>query len=143
MKRTLKLSLALTAGAALIATASSASGPTATAVLDPAVPHNYDGLCPGTINFTGRIIMPYGLGLVKFQWIRSDGSTGPVKTAGILPGLGSAPISDTWTLGGFPSLPHYAGWEAVRILSPGSSTSNKATFTLTCLKERTPNPTKQ
>ena len=42
-------------------------------------------------------------------------------------------VSDTWTLGGIPALPAYAGWEAIEILSPMAVTSNHANFKIRCL----------
>jgi hypothetical protein len=133
MRAVTKLALSLAAGAALVAAASTASA--ATALLNPASPMHYVGHCPGTIKFTGWITSTTP-GPVKFQWFRSDGGTGPVQTmmfgAGVPP---RQPISDTWTLGGIPALPSYAGWEAVRILSPApASVSNKAPFTLKCVQ---------
>lgn len=132
MRSITKLALTFAAGAALFAVASAASA--ATAILNPASPMHYVGHCPGTIKFTGWITSKTA-GPVKYQWFRSDGGTGPVQNlmfgAGVPP---RQPISTTWTLGGIPALPSYVGWEAVRILSPTPSVSNKAPFTLKCVQ---------
>jgi len=65
---------------------------------------------------------------VTYRWIRSDNATAPTHT---LHFAGTGPqrqtVTDTWTLGA-----NYNGWEAIQILTPGSTQSNHATFTLTC-----------
>lgn len=103
--------------------------PKVTAVTLAANPTNYSGPCPGTIKFFGKISAK-GKGAVTYQFFRSDGATGPVMTV-VFDGPGSKEVSTTWTLGG-AALPTYAGWEAVRILSPNPMESNRAAFKLTC-----------
>jgi hypothetical protein len=124
---------ALMLGAALaVASATAAFAGSASAVLGPASPPHYVGPCPGVIKFSGYVtsLVP---GVVKYQWFRSDGATGPVQTLTFRE-KGRLPISTTWTLGGIPALPSYAGWEAVHVLSPAGADSNKAMFTLKCVK---------
>jgi hypothetical protein len=127
MNRVLTRSLAL---AAVLAGAATSAGAAPSAHLNPASPPLYVGPCPGVIHFSGWI--SGGVGMVKYQWYRSDGATGPVETAVIGP-RDRVGITDTWTLGGVPALPTYSGWEAVRILAPKGLPSNRATFTLRCL----------
>ena len=130
--RTVKsVALALTLGLTAAATTASAAG--VTVVLNPAAPANYFGPCPGTIKFTGWISSSYPV--VKYQWFRSDGATGPVQVVTFPPQREvRRPISTTWTLGGIPALPSYAGWEAVHILSPAGPDTTKAPFTLKCVQ---------
>lgn len=133
MRTASKSFLALALGGVIAATLSaSAFAGTATAVLDPASPPHYVGKCPGTIKFNGWISSSVP-GVVKYRWFRSDGALGPVQTL-VFRQKGRLPISTTWTLGGIPALPSYAGWEAVHVLSPAGPDSNKALFTLKCVQ---------
>lgn len=102
-------------------------------------PASYNGPCPGVIKFNGKIAAN-GQGEVKYQFIRSDGAVGPIQTL-VFTGPGSKPVSTTWTLGG-PALPEYAGWEAIKILSPNPMESNHADFKLLCSDLQPTNPTK-
>ncbi|KXK52113.1 MAG: hypothetical protein IPM61_06995 [Chlorobi bacterium] len=103
-------------------------------------PTSYNGPCPGVIKFNGKIAAN-GQGTVKYQFIRSDGGVGAVQTL-VFTGPGSKPVSTTWTLGG-PSLPEFAGWEAIKILSPNPMESNHADFKLVCANTTKPQRTKQ
>ena len=98
-----------------------------------ASPINYSGACPGIIKFNGKI-QANGAGRVKYTWLRNDGATGPVEYVDFTE-AGVKLVSTTWTLGDAATLPRYAGWEQIRILSPNDMLSNKAEFTLTCVKK--------
>jgi hypothetical protein len=92
-------------------------------------PPSYSGPgCPRVFTFTGQIRVSTGPATVQYRWIRSDGGVGPTSQIAF---SGSGPqeqtVSTTWGLG--TSGTH---WEAVEILSPNSSQSNHATFTLNC-----------
>ncbi|MEW6209932.1 MAG: hypothetical protein AB1631_16320, partial [Acidobacteriota bacterium] len=100
-----------------------------TAVSLTASPAKYEGPCPGVIHFSGKITVN-GKGTVKYTFLRSDGATAPISTLNF-DGPGSKPVVTTWTLGG-AALPHYSGWEAIKILSPNAMVSNKAGFELIC-----------
>ena len=67
-----------------------------------AAPASYQGICPGTIKFSGEIRATQP-GKVQFQYIRSDGAPSPVQTL-LFGSAGSKPLSTTWTLGS-PSPP--------------------------------------
>ncbi len=97
-----------------------------------AVPPSFTGRCPAHINFEGQITTNAAAD-VTYTFIRSDGATGPNFTLHFA-GPGSQAVHTDWTLGGFPELPNYSGWEAVKILSPGALQSNHATFTVTCTR---------
>jgi len=95
-----------------------------------AAPVSYVGACPGVIKFNGKI-QANGRGLVKYRYERSDGATGPVEYLEF-EAAGVKHVSTSWTLGDASSLPHYEGWEIIKILSPTSLESNRANFKLVC-----------
>jgi len=96
----------------------------------------YSGSCPGVIKFNGKI-QASGAGRVKYTWLRNDGATGPVEYVDFTE-AGVKLVSTTWTLGDASTLPHYDGWEQIKILSPNEMLSNKAGFTLTCTQKNKP-----
>ena len=99
---------------------------TATASVSPA---SYTGgACPAVFTFSGTVTSP-SAGTVTYRWTRSDGATGPTSTL-TFTGAGSQTVSTTWTLGAAGTTGTF--WEAVQILSPGTATSNQASFTLSC-----------
>lgn len=97
-----------------------------TSVMAYATPPSYSGPCPFEFTFSA-IITVNGPGTVTYVWDRSDGSPGPVQSAAFA-SAGSQMVTDAWYLGGT-----YSGWERVRILTPNSTMSNEAVFTLNCL----------
>ena len=102
------------------------SSATATASVSPA---SYTGgACPAVFTFSGTVTSP-SAGTVTYRWTRSDGATGPTSTL-TFTGAGSQTVSTTWTLGAAGTTGTF--WEAVQILSPGTATSNQASFTLSC-----------
>lgn len=94
-----------------------------------AAPASYQGICPGTIKFSGEIRATQP-GKVQFQYIRSDGAPSPVQTL-LFGSAGSKPLSTTWTLGS-PSLPRYTGWIAIQFVHPQTDRSNPASFSILC-----------
>jgi hypothetical protein len=98
------------------------------------------GPCPRTINFSGSITTN-GPGTVSYTLIRSDGATGPIMTLDFKE-AGSQPVNTDWTLGG-PGLPHFEGWQAIKIISPNplESSSKTGAFVLNCDGGSTQNPT--
>jgi hypothetical protein len=97
------------------------------------------GPCPIKVVFKGYIKTD-GPGTVKYTFTRSDGATTPVLTIDFRE-AGRQPVSTDWTLGDAIALPHFAGWQAIRILSPNSYESNQAGFEINCQagKEKQPN----
>jgi len=91
-----------------------------------------DGPCPVTIRFNGSITMN-GPGTVKYTFTRSDGATGPVSTLEFK-APGTQAVSTDWTLGDANSLPSYAGWQTITILSPNQLESSRdaGAFSLRC-----------
>ena len=94
-----------------------------------AAPTSYRGPCPGLIKFQGKI-QASAAGRVKYTYFRNDGGTGPEGFVDF-EGPGVKRVDYTWTLGG-PSLTHFEGWVAIRILAPNSYESNRAKFVLDC-----------
>lgn len=95
-----------------------------------ATPTEYNGVCPAPIKFPGKI-QANGAGRVKYTWLRSDGATAPVEYVDFeKPGIKY--VTTTWTLGDASLLPHYDGWQQIKILSPNEMLSNQAAFKLTC-----------
>jgi hypothetical protein len=93
-------------------------------------PFDFDGSCPITITFSGRISVAGGGGTVSYKWLRNDGASAPVETV-TFEGPGSKDISTSWQLGG-PGLPSYDGWQALQIFDPQPRTSERATFRIRC-----------
>jgi hypothetical protein len=98
--------------------------PPCTVVAAPLVasPREYKGKCPTVIRFKGSIQVKGRVGpnnpcVVKYVFDRSDGATDTIVKSLTFTAPGSKGVATTWTLGG-AELPHYAGWEAIRTLSP-------------------------
>ncbi len=93
-------------------------------------PTSYTGSsCPHVFSFTGVIRVAAGPVTVRYKWIRSDGAIAPEQTVSFS-GTGSQQATvggETWTLSA-----NGTHWEAIQILSPGTTQSNHATFTLNC-----------
>ncbi|HSS19009.1 MAG TPA: hypothetical protein VLL54_02950 [Pyrinomonadaceae bacterium] len=95
-----------------------------------ASPEVYDGQCPVTIKFSGSITVK-GKGKIQYTFLRSDGAIGPVYTLDF-DSDGTKTVDTTWTLGGSP----FAGWQAIKILSPYEMESNRADFKGSCSQEK-------
>lgn len=121
--------LSLVAAITLIAgttTANAAQTVTSSLTAQPAV---FNGACPAHITFNGQITATQA-GQVQYKFIRSDGGNAPVQTINFT-GPGTKPVSSSWTIGG-AALPNYAGWQAIQIVYPQPSQSNKAEFKINC-----------
>src|SRR5947209_1264121 len=94
------------------------------------------GPCPLKVAFNGYITAN-GPGKVKYTFTRSDGATAPIYAMEFKE-AGSQAVSTDWTLGDASALPHFEGWQAIRILSPNELKSDPALFELTCLRETSP-----
>ncbi|MEN8153684.1 MAG: hypothetical protein ABFR75_06640 [Acidobacteriota bacterium] len=93
---------------------------------------NYSGSCPHRFIFKGKITAN-GAGTVKYKWIRSDGAQSQEKTL-IFRKAGERTISSYWQLG--TSGRNYRRlWKAIKVTSPVSLTSNRASFNLNCIPE--------
>ena len=90
------------------------------------------GPCPLRVTFRGYITAN-GPGAFKYTFTRSDGATGPVHIMEFNK-AGTQPITTSWTLGDSRVLPRYAGWQAVKVLSPVEIESNHDTgsFEINC-----------
>src|SRR6266404_7893938 len=83
------------------------------------------GPCPLRVVFNGDITTN-GPGIVRYTLTRSDGATGPVFTMAFGT-AGRQRVNTDWTLGDDRALPHFAGWQAIRILYPNEMESNHET----------------
>ncbi len=90
---------------------------------------NISGRCPLKVGF-GGYITTNGPGEVRYTFTRSDGATGPTLTLNF-DKAGRQSVATDWTLGG-KGQESYAGWQAIRVLSPNQLESRPATFTLKC-----------
>jgi Putative Ig domain len=81
---------------------------------------------PTTFTVAGTISAT-GAGTVTYQWIGSSGMTGQVQTLHFS-GAGTRHITGT----AIKSMTAGTGWAAIKIVSPKSATSNKATYLLAC-----------
>ena len=90
------------------------------------------GPCPLRVIFNGYITAN-GPGTIKYTFTRSDGSTGPVYAMEFKK-AGTQAVMTNWTLGDARVLPRYAGWQAVKVLSPVEIESNHETgsFEINC-----------
>lgn len=90
------------------------------------------GPCPLRVVFRGYITAN-GPGAIKYTFTRSDGATGPVYIMEFKK-AGTQPVMTDWTLGDSRVLPRYAGWQAVKVLSPVEIESNHDTgsFEINC-----------
>ena len=93
-------------------------------------PTSFSGKCPAVIKFDGEISVSAPC-TVQYKFLRSDGAIDTNMKTLTFEGPGSKPVSTTWTLGGV-SLPAYAGWEAIEVVSPLNVKSNKAVFKMKC-----------
>jgi hypothetical protein len=96
-----------------------------------ATPTEHDGPCPKTFRFAGVITVNRG-GKVKYQWQHSDGKHRLPQTT-YFSGPDAHTVTDVWTLGSSSTAFHYAGYARLRIISPTSVLSGKASFTLNCV----------
>lgn len=120
-----------------IAEAASAPAPQSFHVISAtlaASPSAYDGPCPVTIRFIGRITVR-GSGTLSYTFARSDGATGPVRTL-TFNGERAQTVETTWTL----SHPSFSGWQSLRILAPYPVESNRAFFSEVCRRAAPPPP---
>jgi hypothetical protein len=95
-----------------------------------ATPSHYTGPCPGLIKFRGKI-QSSAAGRVKYTYSYSDGGSGPEGFVDFS-GPGVRTVETEWRLGDATSLPRFDGWAMLKVISPNSYDSNKATFLLEC-----------
>jgi hypothetical protein len=82
--------------------------------------------------FSARITAT-GTATLTFQWERSDGVRSDVQTLRFAGPTGSQTASFEWVFHpGFSGRRQYAGWVVLRILSPVTMVSSRASFTLSC-----------
>jgi len=124
----LLVTLVIAAGAAHVVFAREGIGQ----VTVTARPESFNGTCPAHIHFSARIeIDKYPLSL-NYEWIRSDGAKGPLKTwRAPSSGTRSLTATDSWTLG--QKGEHIEVWEKIRVRSGNTDiTSDSVTVSITC-----------
>jgi hypothetical protein len=87
--------------------------------------------CPTTFEFAGAIKAD-NPGVVKYRWIKSDGSVATEEQTEFII-AGTKTVNTSWKVFG-----GYTGWMRLEVLSPTVLSSNTAQFKLTCT---TPTPT--
>lgn len=90
---------------------------------------NPTGNCPVKVDFTGRI-KSEGPTTISYQFVRSDGSTGPVENLAFN-SAGEKTIPYDWSIGG-GGLRSFDGWVKLRILTPRRIESQAAAFAMRC-----------
>ena len=114
-----------------IGTASPVKGIKVTKVEVSVSPENFTGFCPKKFIFTARISAT-GRGTVRYRWIRSDGATSPPKTLSY--SLSSTKtVTSYWELGAAGKT-YRNYWKAIEILEPRRFVSERAIFSLNCLR---------
>lgn len=94
------------------------------------VPTYQGGPCPAKLNFTGTIVADKTPTVpITYQWVRSDTSAkSPVRTV-TMTGKGAL-VTDTWSVGSSGEMMRV--WNELRILSPNSIKSEKASAAVLC-----------
>ncbi|MBI2051985.1 hypothetical protein HYT33_04480 [Candidatus Roizmanbacteria bacterium] len=90
-------------------------------------PSNFNGECPKKFNFTGTITVN-AAGSVTYHWARSDGSSNPDRVLNFDEAGTQKVEPSSWNVGSSNNR-----WKQIVITAPNSTSSNKATFTLTCV----------
>ncbi|HEY0606565.1 MAG TPA: hypothetical protein VGD58_26810, partial [Herpetosiphonaceae bacterium] len=85
--------------------------------------------CTKIFTFNGTINLN-GPGLVKYQWERSDGTSNEIQEINFA-SAGTQSVYHTWNVT-TPS----SGWALLRVLEPKPAISDRATYTLSCDKQR-------
>jgi hypothetical protein len=99
-------------------------------------PTTFTGNCPKTFVFIGKITTDSSE-MVSYGWKRSDGAVHPIQTIEFTR-PGTKDFTYNWTVG--TDGKSYSGWVVLETKSPNNMTSNKASFTLKCLRDRPEKP---
>jgi hypothetical protein len=99
-------------------------------------PPVFTGNCPKTFVFTGKITTDSS-DMVSYGWKRSDGAVHPIQTIEFTR-PGTKDFTYNWTVG--TDGKNYSGWVVLETKSPNNMISNKASFTLKCLRDRPEKP---
>ncbi len=81
---------------------------------------------PTSFTYTGTLTATTA-GTVKYQWVYSTGKPGPVQTV-TFPGAGDRTVSG----GTVKTEKAGTGWAELKVVSPVTATSNKASYKLLC-----------
>ena len=112
----------------VIAIAINAHAQTVTRVGVVAKPQVYTGPCPATLQFIGTILVCRHPVWVTYEWVRSDGATGPRERVEITSaGRG---VTTTWKLGTRGE--HIHLWEQLHVLAPTNVRSPRAAVQVNC-----------
>ncbi len=89
---------------------------------------SYNGICQVTLTFEANI-STNGAGTVTYYWLRSDGSSSPVRTLTYTT-AGFQSVSDTWTASAPNAMVN--AWDRVFIDQPNHQAFSPASFNLVC-----------
>jgi large repetitive protein len=117
-----------TAGASTVHTIGSSGGKAAFTADATVTPAATTSACAAPVTFTvAGTISATAAGTVKYQWTGSSGITGQVQTLHF-----SGPGTQRVTGTAVRSKTAGTGWAAIKIVSPRTATSNRATYILDC-----------
>ena len=110
-----------------------------TSAILEALPQVYEGPCPATIQFKGRITAN-GSGKVQYRFRRSDGEASPIFTLEFKK-PGTERVTHAWKFAG-PSEARFSEWVSIKIISPNEVESARAVFRGSCSQRplATPGP---
>jgi hypothetical protein len=94
-----------------------------------AEPNQYQGDCPITVRFSGRISAAGGAGTVSYRFLRSDGASAPIQVLHFSE-PGSQEVRTEWQIGGPGTT--YSGWQSIKISDPQDTESPQASFSIQC-----------
>ena len=90
-------------------------------------PANYDGACPVTLNFRGRIATEgTAPGTVSYRFSKSDDSAMPIQQIEFAE-VGAKTVSSSWQISRSLS-----GWQELATSAPNEMTSARASFSVRC-----------
>jgi hypothetical protein len=101
-----------------------------TSVYTTAEPPSFTGTCPTTVNFYADITVN-GPGTVTYKWESSNSAGEPIQSI-YFSGAGSQIVSSWWQVDTSGSY-----WVRVHVYTPNETTSNQASFTVSCASSPT------
>ena len=94
-------------------------------------PASFEGTCPVSVTFSGRISVSGGPATVTFRWVRSDGAAGETRALRFTgSGAQSRTVRTVMAVGGPGE--NATAWAQLRVLSPTAKTSARANVSAAC-----------
>jgi hypothetical protein len=84
--------------------------------------------CDTTVDVVGTVTTGGGSGILRYQWLRSDGQTSEILTQSVAKDAAPTPVHLQWSVSGHG---HFDGRATLRVLEP-SPTESSGTFTYSC-----------